>query len=104
MRASRTGGWPGRGSSANVGSGDAGLRAVAWLCPVDIAGAGIANPVGALLSSCAYAWKHLGEPQAAGRLRQAVLDTVGKWSAYRRPGAAGPARTQFVRAVCARLV
>jgi len=36
---------------------------------------GIANPVGALLSS-ALMLETLGEPRAAGRLRQTVLDTL----------------------------
>jgi isocitrate/isopropylmalate dehydrogenase len=67
----------------------------------DIAGQGIANPVGALLSSVLML-ETLGEPQAASRLRQAVLDTLA--SGLRTADLGGAAKTaQFTHAVCARL-
>ena len=60
--------------SANLGLGTPVFEPVHGSAP-DIAGQGIANPVGTLLSS-ALMLETLGEPDAAGRLRQAVLDTL----------------------------
>jgi homoisocitrate dehydrogenase len=60
--------------SANLGMGTPVFEPVHGSAP-DIAGQGIANPVGALLSS-AMMLETLSEPDAAGRLRQAVLDTL----------------------------
>ena len=86
--------------SANVGGGTPVFEPVHGSAP-DIAGKGIANPVGALLSS-ALMLETLGEPQAAGRLRQAVLDTLA--SGLRTADLGGAASTrQFTRAVCERL-
>ena len=87
--------------SANVGSGTPVFEPVHGSAP-DIAGQGIANPVGALLSSVLML-ETLGEPQAAARLRQAVLDTLR--SGLRTADLGGTASTtQFTRAVCAQLV
>jgi len=86
--------------SANVGSGTPVFEPVHGSAP-DIAGQGIANPVGALLSSVLML-ETLGEPQAADRLRLAVLDTLA--SGLRTADLSGKASTmQFTRAVCARL-
>jgi len=86
--------------SANVGAGTPVFEPVHGSAP-DIAGQGIANPVGALLSS-ALMLERLGEPQAAVRLRQAVLDTLT--SGLRTADLDGSASTtQFTQAVCARL-
>ncbi len=86
--------------SANLGSGTPVFEPVHGSAP-DIAGQGIANPVGALLSS-AMMLETLGEPQAAVRLRQAVLETLA--SGLRTADLGGLAgTTQFTRAVCARL-
>ena len=60
--------------SANVGKGTPVFEPVHGSAP-DIAGKGIANPVGTLLS-CVLMLETLSEPAAAGRLRQAVLDTL----------------------------
>jgi homoisocitrate dehydrogenase len=87
--------------SANLGSGTPVFEPVHGSAP-DIAGQGIANPVGALLSSVLML-ETLGEPQAAARLRQAVLDTLR--SGLRTADLGGTASTtQFTRAVCAQLV
>jgi homoisocitrate dehydrogenase len=86
--------------SANLGSGTPVFEPVHGSAP-DIAGQGIANPVGALLS-CALMLESLGEPQAAGRLRQAVLLTLA--GGLRTADLGGVASTtQFTRAVSARL-
>jgi homoisocitrate dehydrogenase len=86
--------------SANVGSGTPVFEPVHGSAP-DIAGQGIANPVGALLSSVLML-ERLGEPQAAERLRQAVLETLA--SGLRTADLGGTASTkQFTRAVCERL-
>ena len=90
----------GMASSANVGSGTPVFEPVHGSAP-DIAGQGIANPVGALLSSVLML-ETLGEPQAADRLRLAVLDTLA--SGLRTADLGGTANTtQFTRTVCARL-
>ena len=60
--------------SANAGKGSPVFEPVHGSAP-DIAGQGIANPVGALLSSVMML-ETLGFTEAAGRLRQAVLDTL----------------------------
>jgi homoisocitrate dehydrogenase len=86
--------------SANLGMGTPVFEPVHGSAP-DIAGQGIANPVGALLSS-ALMLETLGEPVAAGRLRQAVVDTLA--SGLRTADLGGTAATaQFTRAVCTRL-
>ena len=86
--------------SANLGSGTPVFEPVHGSAP-DIAGQGIANPVGALLSS-ALMLETLGQPRAAGRLRQAVLDTLA--TGLRTADLGGTASTtQFTQAVCARL-
>ena len=86
--------------SANVGSGTPVFEPVHGSAP-DIAGQGIANPVGALLSSVLML-ETLGEPQAAAQLRQAVLDTLR--SGLRTADLGGTASTKkFTRAVCDRL-
>ena len=86
--------------SANLGIGTPVFEPVHGSAP-DIAGQGIANPVGALLSS-ALMLETLGEPVAAGRLRQAVMDTLA--SGVCTADLDGAATTaQFTRAVCIRL-
>jgi homoisocitrate dehydrogenase len=86
--------------SSNLGFGTPVFEPVHGSAP-DIAGQGLANPVGALLSS-AMMLETLGEPQAAARLRQAVLDTLA--SGLRTADLGGTASTKdFTRAVSARL-
>jgi homoisocitrate dehydrogenase len=86
--------------SANLGAGTPVFEPVHGSAP-DIAGQGIANPVGALLSS-ALMLETLGEPDAAGRLHRAVMDTLA--SGLRTADLGGTATmAQFTRAVCTRL-
>jgi isocitrate/isopropylmalate dehydrogenase len=87
--------------SASLGEGSLGLYEPIHGSAPDIAGKGIANPVGALLSSVLML-ERLGEPQAAERLRQAVLETLA--SGLRTADLGGTAgTTQFTRAVCEHL-
>lgn len=86
--------------SANIGLGTSVFEPVHGSAP-DIAGKGVANPVGALLSS-ALMLETLDESAAAARLRQAVLDTLASGVCTADLG--GSATTQaFTHAVCARL-
>jgi homoisocitrate dehydrogenase len=86
--------------SANLGTGTPVFEPVHGSAP-DIAGQGIANPVGALLSS-ALMLERLDEPAAAERLRQAVLGTLAGGLCTADLG--GTATTkQFVNAVVDRL-
>jgi homoisocitrate dehydrogenase len=86
--------------SANLGTGTPVFEPVHGSAP-DIAGQGIANPVGTLLSS-ALMLEWLGEPDAAICLRQAVLATLA--GGLRTADLGGSATTmQFTRAVCERL-
>ncbi len=82
--------------SANTGSGTPVFEPVHGSAP-DIAGKGIANPVGALLS-CAMMLEWLQMPEAAGRLRQGVLLALS--SGIATPDLGGKATTlQFTHAV-----
>jgi homoisocitrate dehydrogenase len=86
--------------SANLGIGTPVFEPVHGSAP-DIAGQGVSNPVGTLLS-CVLMLEKLGEPDAAVRLRQAVLDTLS--AGLRTPDLGGTATTeQFTRHVCNRL-
>ena len=86
--------------SANIGTGTPVFEPVHGSAP-DIAGQGIANPVGALLSSVLML-ETLDEPDAAGRLRKAVIDTLASGVCTADLG--GTATTvQFTRAVSTRL-
>jgi homoisocitrate dehydrogenase len=87
-------------ASANLGTGTPVFEPVHGSAP-DIAGHGIANPVGALLSS-ALMLETLGEPHAAGRLRQAVVDTLASGLCTADLGGEATT-TQFTQAVRARL-
>jgi homoisocitrate dehydrogenase len=86
--------------SANLGIGTPVFEPVHGSAP-DIAGQGIANPVGALLSS-ALMLETLGEPGAASRLRRAVMDTLASGVCTADLGGAATT-AQFTRAVCTRL-
>lgn len=86
--------------SANVGEGTPVFEPVHGSAP-DIEGKGIANPVGALLSS-AMMLDTLGVPQPAQRLRAAVYATLA--SGIRTPDLGGTAKTEeFTRVVCQHL-
>ncbi len=87
-------------ASANIGLGTPVFEPVHGSAP-DIAGQGIANPVGAMLSA-ALMLESLGEPDAAARVRKAVFDALS--SGLRTPDLGGTATTlQFTQAVIARL-
>ena len=86
--------------SANVGTGTPVFEPVHGSAP-DIAGQGIANPVGALLSSVLML-ETLGQAAAAGRLHQAVLDTLASGVCTADLGGTATT-TQFTNAVCKRL-
>ncbi len=60
--------------SANLGERVAVFEPVHGSAP-DIAGQGLANPIGAILSA-AMLLEHIGQPEAATRVRAAVLETV----------------------------
>jgi homoisocitrate dehydrogenase len=60
--------------SANIGEGAAVFEPVHGSAP-DIAGQGLANPLGAILTA-AMLLAHIQQPQAAARVRQAVMQTV----------------------------
>lgn len=86
--------------SANLGAGTPVFEPVHGSAP-DIAGQGIANPVGALLSA-AMMLETLGEPDAGARLKKAVVETLA--SGVCTPDLGGAATTaQFTGEVCARL-
>jgi homoisocitrate dehydrogenase len=83
--------------SANVGQGTPVFEPVHGSAP-DIAGQGIANPVGAMLS-CVMMLEALSEVQAARVLSEAVYNTLA--NGIRTPDLGGSATTgEFTRAVC----
>jgi homoisocitrate dehydrogenase len=61
--------------SANIGAGRVAVFEPVHGSAPDIAGQGIANPVGAILSA-AMLLEHIGRPDAANRVRQAVTATL----------------------------
>ena len=86
--------------SANIGAGRAAVFEPVHGSAPDIAGRGIANPVGAILSA-ALLLAHLGESQAASRVERAVTDTITAGIATADLG--GAANTQQVTdAICDR--
>jgi isocitrate/isopropylmalate dehydrogenase len=87
--------------SANVGAGRVAVFEPVHGSAPDIAGQGIANPTGAILSG-AMLLEHLGLPDAALRLRHAVSATVHAGLAT--PDLGGTATTaQVVHAILQRL-
>jgi isocitrate/isopropylmalate dehydrogenase len=84
--------------SANVGAGKAAVFEPVHGSAPDIAGRGIANPIGAMLSA-AMMLDHVGEDGAAAALRQAVRLTVK--GGLTTPDLGGMATTsQVTAAVC----
>ncbi|HRE47947.1 MAG TPA: isocitrate/isopropylmalate family dehydrogenase, partial [Aggregatilineales bacterium] len=87
--------------SANIGAGK-----IAYFEPVhgsapDIAGQGVANPTGAILSA-AMLLAHVGQPETAGRIERAVWATLYDGIYSRDLG--GEAGTQaMTEAILARL-
>ena len=61
--------------SANVGSGQVAVFEPVHGSAPDIAGRGLANPIGAILSA-ALLLEHLGDGASAGRVARAVAETV----------------------------
>jgi homoisocitrate dehydrogenase len=87
--------------SANVGAGRVAVCEPVHGSAPDIAGKGIANPIGAILSA-AMLLDHLGEPAAADRVRRAVAKTVA--AAILTPDLGGAATTaQTTEAICRQL-
>ena len=84
--------------SANIGAGRAAVFEPVHGSAPDIAGRGIANPVGAILSG-AMALEHLGAPEAAASVRRAVHATTA--AGVMTPDLGGRATTQQVtESVC----
>ncbi|OIO88389.1 MAG: isocitrate dehydrogenase [Anaerolineae bacterium CG2_30_64_16] len=87
--------------SANVGAGRVAVFEPVHGSAPDIAGRGIANPVGAILSA-AMLLDHLGEGHAAPRVRGAVAATLA--AGITTPDLGGTATTaQVTDAICQRL-
>ena len=61
--------------SANVGAGQVAVFEPVHGSAPDIAGRGVANPIGAILSA-ALLLEHLGDGESAGRVARAVAETV----------------------------
>ena len=86
--------------SANLGTGTPVFEPVHGSAP-DIAGRGVANPVGAMLSG-AMLLERLGESEAAARLREAILGSLK--GGVRTADLGGSATTgEFTQEVCRRL-
>ncbi len=86
---------------ANIGDRAAMFEAVHGSAP-DIAGKGVANPTALLLAACLML-DHLGEQEAAGRIRRGLTDTLRDGKAL-TPDLGGNATTvQFADAVLRRL-
>lgn len=78
--------------AGNIGTGGAMFEAVHGSAP-DIAGRGIANPTGLLLSACMLL-DHVGQGESARRVR-AALDRVVRAKAVRTPDMGGNASTEM---------
>jgi tartrate dehydrogenase/decarboxylase / D-malate dehydrogenase len=63
----------------------------------DIAGQGIANPLGAIWSA-AMMLEHLGAPEAAAEIHHAIRHVLTLGPEFRTPDLAGKARTEEVTA------
>jgi len=87
--------------SANLGERAAVFEAVHGTAP-DIAGQGIANPTAVLLSG-AMMLEHLGEPEAARRIREAVFRVYREARSLTRDVGGSASTAEFTRAVIAAL-
>ncbi len=83
--------------AANVGERHAVFEAVHGSAP-DIAGRGVANPTGLLLSACLLL-DHVGRAEAAERIRRAVWDVVRGGAARTRDMGGADGTTAFTDAV-----
>jgi homoisocitrate dehydrogenase len=91
----------GMAPSANLGAGRVAVFEPVHGSAPDIAGKGIANPIGAILSA-AMLLEHLGEAAAAGQVQAAVRATVT--AGIVTPDIGGTATTaEVTQAVCERL-
>ena len=79
--------------SANIGAGRVAVFEPVHGSAPDIAGQGIANPVGAILSA-AMLLEHIGRPEAAKQVRQAVAATLA--DGIMTPDLSGTATTELV--------
>ena len=79
--------------SANVGAGRVAVFEPVHGSAPDIAGKGIANPVGAILSA-AMLLEHIGRPETAKQVRQAVAATLT--DGIMTPDLGGTATTELV--------
>ena len=79
--------------SANIGAGRVAVFEPVHGSAPDIAGKGIANPVGAILSA-AMLLEHIGRPEAAKQVRQAVAATLA--DGIMTPDLGGTATTELV--------
>ena len=79
--------------SANIGAGRVAVFEPVHGSAPDIAGQGIANPVGAILSA-AMLLEHIGRPGAAKQVRQAVAATLA--DGIMTPDLGGTATTELV--------
>jgi len=87
--------------SANVGAGQVAVFEPVHGSAPDIAGRGLANPIGAILSA-ALLLEHLGDGESAGRVARAVTETVAAGILTADLG--GTAHTREVTdAICQRL-
>ena len=87
--------------SANVGAGQVAVFEPVHGSAPDIAGRGLANPIGAILSA-ALLLEHLGDGESAGRVARAVAETVA--AGILTADLAGTANTrQVTDAICQRL-
>jgi isocitrate dehydrogenase (NAD+) len=86
---------------ANLGADLAVFEAAHGAAP-DIAGQGVANPIGLILSG-ALLLDHLNEPAAAERIRRAVTQALSH-ERHRTPDLGGRATTdELTRAICERM-
>ena len=87
--------------SANVGAGTVAVFEPVHGSAPDIAGRGVANPLGAIISA-AMLLEHVGDGESAGRVAGAVAETVAAGIVTVDLG--GTANTQQVTdAICQRL-
>jgi homoisocitrate dehydrogenase len=87
--------------SANVGAGQVAVFEPVHGSAPDIAGRGLANPVGAILSA-ALLLEHLGDGKSAGRVARAVFETVTAGIVTADLGGTANTR-QVTDAICSRL-
>ena len=87
--------------SANVGAGQVAVFEPVHGSAPDIAGRGLANPIGAILSA-ALLLEHLGDGESAGRVARAVAETVAAGIVTADLGGTANTR-QVTDAICQRL-